>query len=68
MQPIVLQIQMSPQGQIHVSGPLADKVLCFGLLEAAKDAVRAYEQKPQPGVAIPAPELVPGLLNGGSRR
>jgi hypothetical protein len=35
-------IELDAQGQISVGGPIHDKVLCYGLLEAAKDAVRDH--------------------------
>jgi hypothetical protein len=31
--------------KISVNGPIQNKILCYGLLEAAKDAVRDYIQK-----------------------
>lgn len=68
MQEVVLQIRMSADGQIHLAGPLANKVLCYGLLEAAKDALRGYQHPAEPAVAIPEPGLVPGLLSGASRK
>jgi hypothetical protein len=41
------------QGQpVQVFGPLWDKVLCYGLLEVAKDAIRDYKP-PQIEVAPP---------------
>lgn len=42
-------------GRINISGPINDKVLCFGLLEAAKDAVRDYVAKNQ--IIAPHPLL-----------
>jgi hypothetical protein len=34
-----LKIQMDDTGKINVSGPLHDQILCFGLLEIAKQVV-----------------------------
>lgn len=37
-----LVITVNPNGSISVSGPINDKVLCYGLLESAKDAVKQH--------------------------
>ena len=46
-------------GQIQVTGPIHDKVLCYGLLEAAKDAIRDFKSDAHP-LALPKINL-PGL-------
>ena len=43
--PITLKIELDEQGQISISGPIHDKILCYGLLESAKDAVREHVAK-----------------------
>jgi len=43
---IQLIIKMSPSG-IQVAGPIHDKILCYGLLEAARDAIREYKVDPK---------------------
>jgi hypothetical protein len=60
---VQITIVMESNGQINVNGPLNDKVLCYGLLEVAKDIVRTF--KPQQ-VVIPQ-ILVPPDLRGGGR-
>lgn len=37
-----LEILLNDNGQVQVNGPIADRVLCYGLLEVAKDSVQAY--------------------------
>lgn len=45
MQPrIQLLIEVDEHGNINVTGPIADKALCYGLLESAKDAIRAHAE------------------------
>ena len=45
----VLTITLTEQGNIQLNGPLTNRVLCFGMLEWAKDVVRDYcEQQPKP--------------------
>lgn len=55
-----ITITMTPEGQINVSGAITNKVMAYGLLEAAKDAIRDFHAK-QTG-----PHIVPvtGRLNG----
>lgn len=40
-------------GQVRVAGPVGDKVVCYALLECAKDAVRDYVAS-QKQVVVPA--------------
>jgi hypothetical protein len=37
-----MTIEIQPDGSVAVSGPLGSKMICYGMLEAAKDAVREY--------------------------
>lgn len=32
-------------GQVNVSGPINNAMLCYGMLEAAKDSIRSFVQK-----------------------
>jgi hypothetical protein len=54
-------------GQLHVHGPIANTILCYGLLEAARDIVHAHAAQAardaQPRV-VPATVLPP---NGQGR-
>ena len=38
----VLTIRLTDTNQVLVDGPINDKVLCYGLLETAKDAIRDH--------------------------
>lgn len=40
---IQLVVTVDDKGALSVSGPLENKVICLGMLELAKDAVRAHE-------------------------
>ena len=48
---------MQDDGSINVNGPVGNKTLCYGMLEAAKDAVRDYVEANQsrivPALALP---------------
>lgn len=54
-----LTITVTMEGQLNVNGPLQDKMLCYGLLELAKDAIRAHQEPPRVVVATHLPR------NGG---
>ena len=58
-----LVIRVSTDGRIQVSGPIHDKLLCYGLLESARDAIKEHTDKMAPPaiqVARPAdPFLMP---------
>lgn len=41
-QPIVLTITLTPDGNMHFQGPTHDPILCYGLLELAKDGIRRH--------------------------
>lgn len=46
-------------GQINVNGPLDNAVLCFGMMEAAKDSIRKYVENQTAGRRIvPAAGLI----------
>jgi hypothetical protein len=60
--PIQLIITLNDDGQIGVNAPLQDKVLCYGLLEVARDAIQKYhEQQPKKSaiVTVPPGTVVP---------
>ena len=64
MQQVELIIRVV-KGEVMVHGPIHDKVLCYGLLECAKDAVRDFNDK---GGAAGKGLLVPTITlpaNGG---
>lgn len=40
--PITLVLTLDPlSGRIHISGPLDNRMLCYGMMEMAKDALRS---------------------------
>jgi hypothetical protein len=40
-----LTIELQKGGDLRVEGPIFDKILCYGLLETAKDIIRSYKPK-----------------------
>ena len=52
---VQILIRMDPVHGLQIQGPINDTVLCYGMLEAAKDAVRSFGaqqamQKAQGGI------------------
>lgn len=39
---VVLTITLEPSGQVRVEGPINDKMLCYAMLENARDAVKEF--------------------------
>lgn len=48
---VEIKIVLSDNGEVSVHGPLENKLLCLGLIEAAKPAIMAYKAS----AVIPAP-------------
>jgi len=40
-----MHIQLDDKGALSVNGPLAQTLLCYGLLEMAKDTVRRHNEE-----------------------
>lgn len=43
MEGITLTINVNNDGKVVVHGPLQDKLLCYGLLEVARDIIREHK-------------------------
>ena len=63
---VTLTISYNPQtGQIAVNGPLDQKVLCYGLLEAARDTIKDLKPQPGNGLTLPHLQIPPNVLKKG---
>lgn len=47
MKEISINILLDASGKVHVNAPMGDKILCYGLLEVAKEAIKAF-RLPEP--------------------
>lgn len=56
-----LHITLDHAGQIRVTGPLENRVLCYGLLGLAQEVVAAQADKPKKSGLL----RLPGRLLGG---
>ena len=41
--PFTMTIVMQPNGSVNLTAPFQNKILCYGLLEIARDIVRDYQ-------------------------
>ncbi len=61
---VTMTIELEGTGQVSVSGPLENKILCYGLLEMARQSV--YESDPakrvQPATEIPPPSRLVNIF------
>ena len=66
-----LIIEVLEDGRVNVNGPINDKVLCYGLLEVARDAIYEYGLRASANKsgteqqASPRSVLKPYVLPGG---
>ena len=58
---IQIVVTLEEDGRLTVSGAILNKAMAYGMLELAKDAIRAMESAKPPGI-VPV-RLMPG--NGG---
>ena len=55
-----LTIILSPNGKVQVEGPVDQAMLCYGLLDVAKDVIRTHAQKKAESAIVPIHPLLPG--------
>ena len=56
---VKLTITVLPDGHVEVEGPIDNKVLCYGMLECAKDAIRAHNEKKDKSAILPVTIKLP---------
>lgn len=59
MRAVTLIITMDENGDIRLQGPVSELGLCYGMLELAKDAIRAHNAKGQELVKVGEGLVVP---------
>lgn len=42
-QAVKFEVVLLPDGRVNINGPIANKLLCYGLLEIARDLVKDYD-------------------------
>jgi hypothetical protein len=48
-------------GQVNVNGPINDRLLCFGLLEMAKEAINAHKVQQEKQIMVARPLSMIGM-------
>ena len=51
-QEVVLTITLKQNGGVEVRGPIHNKILCYGLLSAAQDAIRDFKPVEEPRISL----------------
>lgn len=49
---LTFTITMTTAGGVNVRGPLQNKMLCYGMLELARDVVTNYKPAETPGLLV----------------
>jgi hypothetical protein len=55
--PLELKIMMDDAGQVTMSGPIENKILCYGLLEVARDGIAEHHANAAKQLVQPAGPL-----------
>ena len=66
-QRIALTIIMDENGAVSLNGSIQDKVLCYGLLGCAYDAIQDWHKDQQPGPKLVAPTGADIMAIGNGR-
>lgn len=57
-QAIELRITLNPQtGQVQVSGPIANALLCYGLLISAQQVISDFAKSNQSSIVVPSLQI-----------
>lgn len=54
-----LIIRLTIEGKIEVSGPIENKLICYGLLEAGRDAIKEFHDAKARSPIIPVNGAIP---------
>ena len=55
-----LVISFDPStGQVNVSGPIQDRIFCFGIIELAKQAINAHAEQQAKQILVASPLIMP---------
>jgi hypothetical protein len=57
-----LTFELQDDGNVRVGGPISDKILCYGIIERGKDAIRSFN--PAAASGIVGASMVPPNLTG----
>lgn len=58
---VTLSITIDDRGQVSINGPIENQLLCYGLLEVARDTIREHNARKTSPVIAPSGEDVRAL-------
>jgi hypothetical protein len=58
---VELKISLDDKGNINVNGPIANKMLCYGMLKMAENLITAFVAKPSGIIEVPTAITAPRL-------
>jgi hypothetical protein len=61
---VTLVIELEPDGKVSLAGPLENKLLCYGLLEIARQSVQDYDATKRVQSAAELPGRLVSLFGG----
>jgi len=61
-QAVELIIRLNAAGKVEVTGPVEQRLVCYGLLEVARDVIAAYQ--PAESRIVPPPAAVIPMIGG----
>lgn len=56
-----LIIRLTAEGKIEIQGPIDNKLTCYGLLEAGRDAIQEYHDAKARSTIIPVNGAIPNV-------
>lgn len=59
---VQILITMAPNGGVQVTGPIDNKLLCYGLLDCARDAIKDHSDQKAKGGIVQARQADPFLM------
>lgn len=54
-----LKITLTQAGQIQIEGPIDNKMLCYGMMECARDAIKEFTDQKAKSPIVPANGVLP---------
>jgi hypothetical protein len=55
-----LTLEFMDDSSVNVTGPLSNKMLCYAMLEMARDVVQKHAAAEQARIEVPQMQIVPG--------
>ena len=59
---LTIRLDMST-GNVQLEGPITDKILCYGMLERARDVVKDFDPNRKPALVVANGALPAGAIN-----